>query len=387
MKAVVARVKGLLLSPRTEWEAVVAEEVPLRRLVAGYVVPLIALPALATVVGLAVVQRVAPVAVAVAVAVFVAVAVAVVLAVAVAVDRLAPRFGAERNFGRAFTLTAYSITAASLAGVLSAIPALGVLALLGAAYSLYLLFLGTPKMMRAPAASAVNYSITATLTALALALAAGFAAMAASPRGSLFPPMTQLSDFGPDSAAGPLADTATVRPEALPPSAGELRDGGPGDVAGGETGGETGSETGSDLRGAAPASLAGLQRVSVGLERRGITGARTVELDAEYRRGRRYIVLRIVYSDSIAETIGFAGPATSEYDRETGDGYARRSRIGEAIVTEEWNRSSRTGSYARLFGDRFYVKAGGGGGVTPAELRDVVELFGRGTMEQFAAAR
>jgi hypothetical protein len=191
------------------------------------------------------------------------------------------------------------------------------------------------------------------------------------PSGSLFPQITQLPDFGRDSAAQPLAETAAIAPAALPPTAGELRESGPGVVVGG------------DLRGATPTTLSGLSRVSVGVERRGITGAQTVELDAEYRKNRRYIVLQIIYSKSIAETIGFAGPATSEYDRETADGYARRRRIGASIVTEEWNQSSRTGSYARLFDDRFYVKASGGGGVTPADLRAAVELFGQQTMAQF----
>ena len=37
----------------------------------------------------------------------------------------------------------------------------------------------------------------------------------------------------------------------------------------------------------------------------------------------------------------------------------------------------------RVFADRFYVKASGGGGVTPAEMRAAVELFGRQTLAQF----
>ncbi len=39
-------------------------------------------------------------------------------------------------------------------------------------------------------------------------------------------------------------------------------------------------------------------------------------------------------------------------------------------------------SYGRLVEDRFYVKAAGGGGVSPQELRNVVELFGRQTLAQ-----
>lgn len=380
MKALVARVKGLLLSPRTEWDAIAKEDIPLRRLVLGYVVPLIAIPTIATVIGLAVVGvsisgvpvRAPLIAVALSALLFFALAVAAVIAFAAVIDWLAPRFKASRNYKQALKVAAYSITAAGIAGVLTIVPALGVLALLGAAYSLYLLFIGTPKVMQAPPETAVNYSIVTTFAAIVLGLGVGLASMAvSSPGGSLFPQIAQLPSLSRDSAAQPLAEAA-VEPAALPPAAGQLREGGPGAVLGG------------DLRGAAPTVLSGLSRVSVGVERRGITGAQTVELDAEYRNGKRYIVLQIVYSDSIAETIGFAGPATSEYDRETADGYARRRRIGSAIVTEEWNQSSRTGNYARLYDDRFYVKATGGGGISPAELRAAVELFGQHTLAQFA---
>jgi hypothetical protein len=380
MKALVARVKGLLLSPRTEWDAIAAEETPPRRLVLGYVVPLVAIPTIATVIGLAVVGaqiggetvRAPFVAVVLSAVVFFALAVAAVFAFAFVIDWLAPRFKAPRNYTQALKVAAYSMTAAGVAGVLTVAPALGVLALLGAAYSLYLLFIGTPKVMHAPPESSVNYSIVTTFAAVILALGVGLASMSvAGPTGSLFPQMPQLPGFGRESAAQPLAESATIEPASLPPSAGELRESGPGMVVGG------------DLRGATPTTLSGLSRVSVGVERRGLTGAQTIELDAEYRNGRRYIVLQIVYSKSIAETIGFAGPSTSEYDRETTDGYARRRRVGESIVTEEWNQSSRAGSYARLFADRFYVKASGGGGVTPAEMRSAVELFGQQTLEQF----
>jgi hypothetical protein len=382
MKALVARVKGLLLSPRTEWDVIAKEEIPARRLVLGYVVPLIAIPTVATVIGLTVVgvqaggvRVAAPVVpVAVSAVVFLALAVAGVFAFALVIDLLAPRFKASRNYGQALKVAGYSVTAAGVAGVLTVVPALGVLALLGAAYSLYLLFVGTPKVMHAPPEAAVNYSIVTTFAAIVLALGVGLASMAvAGPNASFFPQIAQLPDMGRDSEAQPMAEAATIQPAALSPGAGELREGAPGAVLDG------------DLRGAAPTTLSGLSRVSVGVERRGIPGAQTVELDAEYRKGRRYIVLQIVYSKSIAETIGFAGPATSEYDRETTDGYARRKRIGDAIVTEEWNQSSRTGSYARLFGDRFYVKASGGGGATPEDMRAVVELFGQETLAQFEA--
>jgi hypothetical protein len=379
MKALVARVKDLLLSPAAEWDVIDKEDTAPVALAVRYVAPLVVAPVVAMVVGLSVVgvrvggdvHRAPLMWVSLSGLLFFALAIAAVFAFALLLDWLAPRFGAPRNYQRAFKVSAYSITAAMLAGVLTVAPALGVVALLGAAYSLYLLFVGAPKVMHAPAASAVNYSIVATFAAIAVALLVGLASMAAAgPTVSLLPELARLPDFGAarTAAAGVAPETAT-----LAAAAGKLGAGAPGSVSGG------------DLRGAAPAAIAGLTRVSVGVERRGIAGARTVELDAEYRRGRRYIVLQIVYSGSIAETIGFGGPATSEFVRETADGYSRRRRAGEAIIAEEWNEASRTGSYARLAGDSFYVRASGGGGTKPADLRHAVELFGRETLAQFEA--
>lgn len=381
MKALVARVRGLLLSPAAEWDIIDKEDTTPVRLVVGYVAPLVLLPVVAMVVGLAWVgvlvageQHRAPLPwVGFSALLFFALTIAAVFLFALVLNWLAPRFGAQRSYPQAFKVAAYSITAAMVAGVLTVSPALGVVALLGAAYSLYLLFVGAPKVMHAPPHSAVNYAIVATFTAVGLALVVGLASMAAAgPTASLLPELARLPDFAGSGAATPVADVREQN-STLPAAAGELRAGAPGSAAAG------------DLRGAAPSAIGNLNRVAVGVERRGIAGARTVELDAEYRNGRRYIVLQIVYSESIAETIGFGGPATSEFVRETADGYSRRRRVGEAIIAEEWNEASRTGSYARLVHDRFYVRASGGGGATPGDLRQVVELFGRETLAQFQA--
>jgi len=131
--------------------------------------------------------------------------------------------------------------------------------------------------------------------------------------------------------------------------------------------------------------LIGLDRVAIGVERSGLLGQRTINVEAEYRDGRRQVMLQILYSKTIAERLGFGGPSTSEFDRETADGYSRRRRVGEAIVVEDWDKVSETGSYGRLVDDRFYVKASGAGGLKPDDLRAAVELFGQETLAQFEA--
>ena len=381
MKAFIARVSNLLLSPQTEWDVIDKEEAEPKKLVLRYVAPLAAIPAIAIVVGLSVVgvevngnHYRAPILEVVASALlFYALTVAGVFVFAHLINWIAPRFGAERSYRQAFKVSAYSITAAMVAAVLAILPALGVFALLGATYSLYLLFLGAPKVMRAGEKSAVNYSIVTTFAALMLALAVGLATMAvASPNGNLLPQLARLPDFALGEAE-PSTSVVDLEAAPLSPAAGELAAGAPA-IA-----------TGGDLRGVTPPKLAGLDRVAVGVQRSGLPGARTTEVEAEYRKDRRYISLQIILSAAIGEKIGFAGPSTSEFDRETPEGYARRRRVGEAIIVEDWNNTSRTGSYGRLVEDRFYVKASGGGGVTPQELRSTVELFGQQTLAQLEA--
>jgi hypothetical protein len=370
MFSLIARVKNLLLSPRTEWDVIDREESGARGLMVGFVAPLAAVPIIAFVIGFIVVGVVDVVMLIASAALFYVLTLAGVFVFAWLINWLAPRFGGQKSYRQAFKVAAYSLTPAMVAGIVTVVPALGVFALLGATYSLYLLFIGAPKLMHAAEKSAVNYSIVSVFVAVTMALGVGLAAMAvAGPSVSLIPQMAQL----PGLAAAPVA-AATRDSAPLPPSAGELAPGGPAIAMDG------------DLRGAAPAKLAGLDRVSAGVERRGLTGASTVKLDAEYRgRGSRYLTLQIVLSGSIAEAIGFGGPATLEYDRETPEGYTRRRRIGDAIVAEDWNETSRTGSYGRLIDNRFYVKASGGGGVRPEELRQAVELFGAATLAQFEA--
>ncbi|MFT3725287.1 MAG: Yip1 family protein [Hyphomonadaceae bacterium] len=382
MFALIARVKNLLLSPGTEWDVIDREEGGPRKLTIGYVVPLVAIPAVAIVVGLSVLgvqvagrQHRAPILeVGLSALLFFALSILGVFLFAAVVAWLAPRFGAEGSYRQAFKVSAYSITAAMVAGILAVAPALQILALLGATYSLYLLFVGAPKVMHAPPRSAVNFSIVTTIAAIILALLVGLATMfAAAPSGNLFPQLGRFPNlWSEDVALAPPGEVDVARAP-LPDAAGTLSAGGGGAVSGG------------DLRGATPMKLAGLNRVSVGVERRGIEGKRTVDLEAEYRDGRRYISLQILYSTTIAETLGFGGPATSEFDRETTEGYSRRRRAGDAIVVENWDNVSQTGSYGRLVGDRFYVRAAGGGGVSPDDLRAAVELFGKETLAQFEA--
>ncbi len=372
MLALVARVKNLLLSPGTEWDVIAGEEATPHRLALRYVAPLALIPASAIVIALAVigveaggqVHRADILGVALSAGLFFILSIAGVYAFAAIINLLAPRFGAERSYRQAFKVSAYSTTAAMVAGVLAVAPALQIFALLGATYSLYLLFIGAPKVMRPPGRSAVNFSIVVTFAAILVALAVGMAAMfAAAPGGNPFPQFPRIPFFEPQA------------PSSGPQTASQ---GNPGTLAPG------GLVATGDLRNIAPLTIADLPRVAANIERSGQAGQRTIRLEAEYQSADRRLTLQIVYSPSIAQVIGFGGMSTSEFDRETVDGYSRRRRAGESIIVEDWNQAAQAGSYGRLAKDRFYVRASGRG-VSPDDLRAAVELFGEETLAQFAA--
>ncbi len=83
------------------------------------------------------------------------------------VDALAPSFGGEKNQVQALKLVAYANTAAWVAGTLNIIPVLGALAtLVGGIYSLYVLYLGLPKLMKCPADKTLVYFIVTIVVAI-----------------------------------------------------------------------------------------------------------------------------------------------------------------------------------------------------------------------------
>jgi hypothetical protein len=85
------------------------------------------------------------------------------------VDALAPTFGGEKNFIQSLQLTAYSFTAAWVAGIFHLIPFVGSLLTLAATiYSLYTFYLGAPILKKCPQEKAAAYTIVVVLCGIVL---------------------------------------------------------------------------------------------------------------------------------------------------------------------------------------------------------------------------
>ena len=181
------RVKNLVVQPKAEWQAIEAEKHTVQGLYTGYVMILAAIPALCGFVGLSMVgvgvlgstYRM-PVAPGVAyLAMTYLFSLAWVYAFAMIIDALAPGFGARKDFPQALKVAVFSPTAMWIAGAFSVVPSLSIIGTLVSLYSLYLLYLGLPIVMKALEDKAVPYTVVVIIVALVLSvLVAVFTALA-----------------------------------------------------------------------------------------------------------------------------------------------------------------------------------------------------------------
>jgi hypothetical protein len=183
MGPLVQRVKGMLVAPAAEWPVIAREPGDPSVLFRRYVAVLALIPALARLVGASLIGGYTPIFSGMITAISgYLLTFAVVYAVALIVNRLAPRFGAQRNFKNALRLTVYSYTPAWLAGIFLLVPGLSYLTILGL-YGLYLLWSGLPLLMQAPPERALPYTMAVGGCALILAILLGAIEMAVvSPR-------------------------------------------------------------------------------------------------------------------------------------------------------------------------------------------------------------
>ncbi len=186
----IGRVKRLLMSPKTEWDAIDGEAVDTQKLILGYVAPLAAIPAIAGLIGGVVFgysvlgqtyKMTLGSALPVALYSFV-MAIVMVFVVSFVINALAPSFGAQKNQQQALKVAAHWPTAVWVSGVFSIIPMLGILTLVGLIYSLYLLFVGLPKLMKPPAEKATLYTIVSLVVAIIVAIVINSASMLVMPR-------------------------------------------------------------------------------------------------------------------------------------------------------------------------------------------------------------
>jgi hypothetical protein len=170
-QAIIARVQQILLNPQAAWAQIDAESAGVQSLYFSYIIPLAAIPAIARFLGLLLSGLGFLLLPAIVSFVF---SLGAVYVFALIIDYLAPQFGAQKNFSQAFKVAAYTPTAVWVAGVFNIFPGLGtVVSVIGGLYSLYLLFLGLPTLMKPPSERAATYTLVALVCAIVVQVVFG----------------------------------------------------------------------------------------------------------------------------------------------------------------------------------------------------------------------
>jgi hypothetical protein len=178
LNKVIQRARALLVSPRTEWPVIAAEPATVRDLYREYIMILAAIPPICQFVKISIlgyawhgfsIYRLGVGAGLTAAIVEYVVSLLGVYVLAVIIEALAPNFAGESNRIQALKVAGYSYTASWIAGCAQILPGLyGLVALAGAIYSVYLLYLGLPSTMKVLPERAGGYTAVAVVSALIL---------------------------------------------------------------------------------------------------------------------------------------------------------------------------------------------------------------------------
>lgn len=169
--ALLARVKGILLQPKSEWLKIDGEFATTKSLFTRYAMILAAIGPVCSLLGGQLMpimgMKLSIVGAIVVALVSYGMSLLGVFLLGLIINALAPNFGGTANKVQAMKLAVYSWTAAWLAGVFGLIPMLGILAILGL-YSFYLLFVGLPILMKVPEDKKVGYFIVTVIAGVVM---------------------------------------------------------------------------------------------------------------------------------------------------------------------------------------------------------------------------
>lgn len=176
MEKLLSRVKNIIVSPKSEWQAIKAEQTTVKDIIFNYVAILAIIPAAASIIGMAVVGvsfmhtiTRYPLFLSVLWGVFSYIfTIAAVMVSAAIINALATPFESAKDYRKALKVVSYTYTPAWIAGVLNVVPALSWLMLILSLYSIYLLYLGLGPLMGTPQNKALRYTVVSIIVIIAV---------------------------------------------------------------------------------------------------------------------------------------------------------------------------------------------------------------------------
>lgn len=389
---IIERAKNICLTPKTEWPIIEGEQATFQGLITSYILPLAALGAIAGFIGSVVVGysipfiggtvRTGVISGIVTAVLTLGLAVAGVFILGFIIDALAPSFGAQKNQMQAIKVATYAYTPAWLAGVLSIIPALGILGALISLYAFYLLYLGLQKVMKSPEDKAIGYTVVVAICAIVVSVvlgavigifSAGNKMASGMMRGAESTPRVADSkvSFDKDGVLGKL-DAFSKSAEAVNKKVEAARKSGDKEAetkAGMEAlgvlfgGGKKVESLALDqLKPFVPETFAGLAKTTANAERTGLGPIMVSTATASYGQDGKEVTLSISDSGGAMGLMSVAGWAMTQSEREDANGGEKTGKVNGRMVKEKHTKQpGGSNEYSVVLGDRFVVAARGRG--------------------------
>ncbi len=425
-RGIIARIKGILLSPSTEWPLIAAEPTTAGSIYMGYVLPLALIGVIAGFIGSVLIGVAVPfigaVRTGIVVGLFSAIIKLLFAFVGVwllswLIDVLAPTFSGQRDSLRALKVAAYSYTPAWVAGIFYIIPVLGIVAALAGLYGLYLLYLGLPVLMRCPQDKSVGYTVVVVLCAIVMAVVLtvlttctigalsflGLGAMgkftshnesvpdtaiAAGALSSMFGGKSDADRERVGDAVGKLArmgedaeraqkaarSSGAADPRAAAGSAVDMSTAlnAVGQIMSG--GKEVQPVDFHRLKEMLPEKIGGMRRTEASGQSGEAMGIKGSSATARYEGGDGSLQIEISDLGSLSGLAGLAGKFDPNMEKETDTGYERTKRVDGQLVHERYDRRARSGEVSVILNNRFSVTVNGSGvdaGVLTGALKEV----------------
>ena len=171
---IVERAKAITLNPAATWPVIEAEKHDAKSLFVPYLLILAAIPAICSFIGLSVVGvggfgfnfRV-PFASGLAMMITTYIlSVIMTFGMGWLASALAPTFGGKSDLVQGLKLAVFGGTPMMLAGIFNILPALSIVGLLVALYSLYVIYLGLPVLMKNPKEKTIVYMVVLILASI-----------------------------------------------------------------------------------------------------------------------------------------------------------------------------------------------------------------------------
>jgi len=383
---VVQRVQDIILKPKETWPAIEQETADTASIYRSYVILLAAIPAIAGFIGLSIIGagafgisvRVPLLSGLGHMVVSYVLSLVAVFLLALIVDALAPTFGGSKSQIAALKLVAYGSTAAFLGGIFSLLPSLGVLGLVAALYSIYLIYTGLPVLMKCPQQKAGVYTAVVIACGIVAMVILGAITSALLPtRGGLLGGV--MGDRGSVTIKTPGGEV-NIDTSKMEQAARKMEEAGKrleaaqkagdsaaankamGDVVGAVAGGTATNATPiavQDLKMLLPESLGDLKRESFETQGSQAMGVASASAKATYALGEQRVQLSITDLGGLGGLATLAGWANMTVDRETPDMIEKVYKQGSRTMREQFRKDGSHGEITVILDNGVIVETQG----------------------------